>query len=208
MADEAAPSGTSVTSSRWSGTWLNPPLAAQQDGEDLLVTAAAGSDLWRTTAYGFVRDSGHALLRPLADGRAVEVSFALDYDRLYDQAGVLLRVDAETWTKAGVEISDGVPQLGAVVTRAVSDWSVAPVPDWPGREVTVRASRAGDAVTLRARTTGEPWRMVRLAPLPADRPLLAGPFCCAPEGAGLTVRFTRWAELPGDLGLHEGPPPD
>jgi regulation of enolase protein 1 (concanavalin A-like superfamily) len=191
----------------WSrGTWLNPPPDARTDGGDLVVTAAQGSDFWRTTAYGFVRDSGHALLAPLADGRAVEVSFVLDYTELYDQAGVLLRVDEETWTKAGVEISDGLPQLGAVATRGVSDWSVAPVPDWAGAVVTVRASRAGDAVTLRARVAGQPWRMVRVAPIPTDREVMAGPFCCAPERRGLVVRFTRWADVGGDAGLHEGPP--
>lgn len=189
-----------------SGTWLNPPPEIREDGGDLVVTAAEGSDFWRTTAYGFVRDSGHALLAPLADGRAVEVSFVLDYTELYDQAGVLLRVDAETWTKAGVEISDGLPQLGAVATRGVSDWSVAPVPDWAGRSVTVRASRAGDAVMIRARVDAEPWRMVRLVPMPPDREILAGPFCCAPERDGLVVRFTGWVHVPGDAGLHEAPP--
>src|SRR5690606_41566187 len=44
-----------------------------------------------------------------------------------------------------------------------SDWSVAPVPGWAGRLVTVRASRAGDAVTVRARVDDEPFRLVRVA---------------------------------------------
>jgi len=107
-----------------------------------VVTAAEGSDLWRTTGYGFVHDSGHALLEPLTDGRAVEVSFVLDFEQIYDQAGVLLRVDEQTWVKSGIEVSDGVPQLGAVVTREFSDWSVAPVPSWQGGIITVRAPAA------------------------------------------------------------------
>jgi len=170
-----------------------------------VVTAAEGSDLWRTTGYGFVHDSGHALLEPLTDGRAVEVSFVLDFEQIYDQAGVLLRVDEQTWVKSGIEVSDGVPQLGAVVTREFSDWSVAPVPSWQGGIITVRASRSGDAVTLRARTEREPWRMVRLAPVPVGATVLAGPFCCAPSRAGLEVRFTTWVETAADAGLHEGP---
>jgi len=187
------------------GRWRNPPPSAREDGRDLVVTAGEGSDLWRTTSYGFVRDSGHGLLEPLSDGRAVEVGFVLDYDQLYDQAGVLLYVDERTWIKCGVEVSDGLPQLGAVVTRGVSDWSVAPVPSWAGRTVVVRASRSGDAVTLRARAGEAPWRMVRLAPLPVGATVLAGPFCCAPTRAGLEVRFTRWVEGAADAGLHEGP---
>ncbi|GAA1588050.1 DUF1349 domain-containing protein [Actinomadura kijaniata] len=184
------------------GTWLNPPPAAVREGDDLLVTAARGSDFWRTTSYGFVHDSGHALLADLPAEAAVEVSFVAAFTDQFDQAGVLLRTDERTWTKAGVEFADGSPQAGAVVTRDRSDWSVAPVPDWAGRTITVRASRSGDAVTIRARADGGPWRLLRVAPFPANVPAQAGPYCCAPERAGLTVRFTSFAMGAPDTSLH------
>ena len=60
----------------------------------------------------------------------MEVSFRLDFSAQFDQAGAFVRVDERTWTKAGVEVSDGEAQLGAVVTREFSDWSVGPVPEW------------------------------------------------------------------------------
>lgn len=166
------------------------------------MAAAGGSDLWRTTSYGFVRDSGHALLVPLPDAAAAEVRFVLDYDQQFDQAGVLVRADDRMWVKAGVEVSDGVPQLGAVVTREASDWSVAPVPAWSGREVTVRASRAGDALTVRARVEDEPWRLVRVAPIPARAPLYVGPYCCSPTRDGLVVRFLGAVLTEADPSLH------
>ncbi|MYS18895.1 DUF1349 domain-containing protein [Streptomyces sp. SID4948] len=187
----------------WSaGSWLNPPAAVAEDGADLLVTTREGSDFWRTTGYGFVRDDGHALLVPFPAGSALEVGFIADFDELYDQAGALVRVDAETWVKAGVEVSDGEPQLGAVVTRGTSDWSLAPVPQWAGREVTVRVSRAGDAVTVRARCADGPWRTVRLAWLAPEAAAVAGLFCCSPQRADLRVRFTRLATGPADASLH------
>ena len=188
----------------WStGEWLNPPPSEAADGEHLLVEAAEGSDLWRTTSYGFVRDSGHALLTDLPVGSAAEVSFVVDYAELYDQAGALVRVDERTWTKAGVEISDGAPQVGAVVTRGVSDWSVAPVPEWAGQEVTVRVSRSGDALTVRARVARDPWRLVRVSPLDPSVAAVAGPYCCAPSRAGLRVEFTGWTTGEADAALHE-----
>lgn len=182
--------------------WLNPPVSVQREGLDMLVEAAEGSDLWRTTAYGFVHDNGHALLRALPDEVAVEVSWVLDYDQQFDQAGVLLRADERTWIKAGVEVSDGVPQVGAVVTNGVSDWSVAPVTHWAGRAVTIRASRRGDALTIRARVEAGPWQLVRVAPLPLGVPLLVGPYCCAPSRGGLVVRFTGVRLTPADGSLH------
>ena len=153
--------------------------------------------------YGFVRDGGHALLTAFPAGTSVEVTFTPAFETLYDQAGLFVRGDAETWIKAGVEMSDGCPQLGAVVTNGSSDWSLAPVPEWMGRRVTIRASRAGDAVTVRARCEDEPWRMIRLAPFPADATASAGPFCCAPERSGLRVRFHGFTTGPADRSLHE-----
>ena len=191
----------------WAGTgwaeaeWLNPPVRTSTDGADLLVEARESSDFWRVTSYGFVHDDGHALLRPFPDGSAVEVAFTLDFDQQFDQAGVLVRSDEEHWVKAGVEVSDGVSQLGAVVTHARSDWSVAPVPAWSGRDVTVRASRTGDALTVRARTDDDSWQLVRVAPLPPGD-VLAGPFCCAPTRAGLVVRFRSAVLTPADASLH------
>lgn len=184
------------------GTWLHPPASVREDGDDLLVTARRGSDLWRTTSYGFVHDDGHALLAPLPDGSACEVTFGVDYAGNFEQAGVLVHADPREWVKAGVEISDGAPQVGAVVTAPVSDWSVAPVPEWAGRTVTVRVSRSGDALTVRARVDDEAFRLVRVAPIRPDAELRAGPYACAPETDGLTVRFTGWRTGPADAALH------
>lgn len=187
----------------WSdGTWTTPPAASREDGTDLVVEAVEGSDAWRHTAYGFVHDDEHALLAPLAPGTAVEVTFLADFTEEFDQAGVFVRADAETWIKAGLELSDGSLGCGAVVTLGRSDWSVGAVPEWAGRWVTVRASRAGDAVTIRARVDDEPFRLVRVAPFPPEADVAAGPFCCGPTRAGLVVRFRSWQVGPADAALH------
>ncbi|WP_448073156.1 DUF1349 domain-containing protein [Georgenia yuyongxinii] len=185
--------------------WLNPPAAVGQDGDRITVTAAPGSDFWRQTLYGFTRDSGHALLTPVDRAASLEVDFLLDFDQRYDQAGLMLRTDERTWIKAGVEISDGVPHVGAVVTRGASDWSLAPVPDWAGRVVTVRASWADGAVTLRARPAEGSWRTIRVAPFDVGPATGAGLYLCAPERAGLTVAFTGLRHGRTDAGLHEDP---
>jgi regulation of enolase protein 1 (concanavalin A-like superfamily) len=92
--------------------------------------------------------------------------------------------------------------VGAVVTHGSSDWSVAPVPDWHGRVVRIRVSRAGDALTVRAGLDGGELRLVRVAPFPEGRPAEAGPYVCAPTRPGLTVRFTDWSTGLADASLH------
>jgi regulation of enolase protein 1 (concanavalin A-like superfamily) len=189
---------------RWDEpTWLNPPLSTEIDGDSLIVTTRNRSDFWRHTAYGVVHDNGHALLTEFVDGQAIEVTFLLRFDTLFDQAGLMVRVDDETWIKAGVELSDGLPQLGAVVTHGNSDWSTAPVPHWAGHQVTIRASRMADAVVIRARREKDPWQLVRLAPLSPTAPAKAGLYCCSPEREGLQVRFTSFTTGPADLAVHE-----
>jgi regulation of enolase protein 1 (concanavalin A-like superfamily) len=192
-----------VKSIDWdAGRWTNQPASVREEGTDLLVTAVEGSDAWRTTSYGFVHDTEHALVVPLENGRAVEVDFVAEFSEQFDQAGVFLRADDRHWIKAGVEFVDGAPQVGAVVTWPNSDWSASPVPGWAGRTVTIRASRSGDAVTFRAGVDGQ-LALIRLAPVPPDATLEAGPMVCAPTRAGLTVRFTGWRETAADASLHD-----
>ena len=186
------------------GTWTHDPARAVVEEDGLRVHAREGSDAWRITSYGFVHASEHALLAALKPESALEVQFRLDFSGQFDQAGIFVKVDDETWIKAGVELSDGEESLGAVVTQGTSDWSLSPVPHWAGRLVTVRGSRSGNALTVRARVDDEPWRLVRVAPLAAGATVTAGPFCCAPTNAGLTVHFTSWRTTAPDTSLHPG----
>jgi regulation of enolase protein 1 (concanavalin A-like superfamily) len=186
----------------WSeGTWTREPVSLSQDRAVLTVEAAAESDWWRTTAYGFIHDDGHALVKEFPNESAIEVSFILNYTEQFDQAGIFITADNENWIKAGVEFCDGFPQVGAVVTQTNSDWSVAPVAEWMNKEVTIRVSRSGDAVTVRAGINGD-LRLVRVAPLDPSRRWSAGPMFCAPTRAELKISFTKWSEGPADSELH------
>jgi regulation of enolase protein 1 (concanavalin A-like superfamily) len=183
------------------GNWLNPPLEAKLNDEGLLVTAKENSDFWQKTSYGFVHHSGHALLNDFKNESAVEATWLLDYRHQFDHAGLMVYSDEKNWIKAGVEFADGAPQLGAVVTREISDWSVAPVPLWMDKKIEIRFSRSGDALTIRARCQG-PWQLVRLAPLDIDREWKVGIFCASPLRSGLSVLFTELKTGPADSELH------
>jgi len=186
----------------WSqGVWLNPPVNTVEVNSQLKVTTAHESDFWRNTSYGFVHDSGHALLTEFPAHSSMEVSFILEYTGQFDQAGIIVYSDSQHWIKAGVESADGFPQVGAVVTSINSDWSLAPVVHWFGKEVTVRASRTTDALTIRARC-GDDDQLIRLAPIDASLPMSAGPHCASPVSTSLEVTFTRWTHGDADLTLH------
>jgi regulation of enolase protein 1 (concanavalin A-like superfamily) len=183
------------------GVWLNPPVKAVHENSQLKVTTVHESDFWRNTSYGFVHDSGHALLTDFPAHSSMEVTFILDYSGQFDQAGIIVYGDSHHWIKAGVESADGFPQVGAVVTSINSDWSLAPVPTWMGKQVTVRASRTNDALTIRARC-GEDDQLIRLAPIDASLPMSAGPHCASPVSRSLEITFTHWTHGDADFTLH------
>ena len=186
----------------WSqGVWLNPPVNAVEEKSRLKVTTVHESDFWRNTSYGFVHDSGHALLTDFPANSSMEVTFILDYSGQFDQAGIIVHSDSQHWIKAGVESADGFPQVGAVVTSVNSDWSLAPVPQWMGKQVTVRASRTDAALTIRARC-GEDDQLIRLAPIDPSLSWSAGPHCASPVSTSLEVTFTHWTQGDADLALH------
>lgn len=187
----------------WSeGTWLHEPAEHHVINDELVISTDWESDFWRETGYGFTHYSGHALLTDFPANSAMEVEFAAEWTHEFDQAGLLLHADDAHWVKAGVEFADGVLGLGAVVTEGRSDWSVGHVPEWMDQRIRVRVSRSTDAITIRACTPGEAWRLVRLAPIDPSLSWSAGPLAASPTRAGLTATFHDWSTSGADQDIH------
>mgnify|MGYP001217503260 CR=1 FL=1 len=170
--------------------WLNEPPSWNSGPDALELTTAHGTDFWRHTFYGFVRDSGHAFLAPVSGDFTVSAVVTGAYKHLYDQAGLMLRLDEKNWIKTGIEYTDGLMHFSVVVTRDVSDWSVIPLPGaTQDDELRVRLTRHDDAVRIQyAIGTATGWQMARLAPFSAADAQV-GVMACSPERAGFTARF-------------------
>lgn len=184
------------------GTWLHEPSEHRVINDELVISTDLESDFWRETGYGFTHYSGHALLTDFPANSAMEVEFTAEWTHEFDQAGLLIHADDSHWVKAGVEFADGILGLGAVVTDGKSDWSVGHVPEWMDQRIRVRVSRSADAITVRARTPDEPWRLVRLAPIDPNLNWSAGPLAASPTREGLELTFHSWDRLAADESLH------
>lgn len=175
--------------------WFNPPkrwrLAAARPG--LTIEPEGQTDFWQRTHYGFRADNGHFLGLELVSDFVLITQVSWHPRHQYDQAGLMLRGDADTWLKASVEHEpEGRPQLGAVVTNhGFSDWSLQ---DFPFAENTVRLriTRQGPEVQVEfASADRGRWALMRLARLhwPERAPLRAGLYACAPKAAGFRAEF-------------------
>ncbi len=168
--------------------WMNEPPEWGDDSDGLWMRPGAGTDFWRVTHYGFVRHTGHLAYREVVGDFRVDVVVRGAYEALYDQAGLMVWVDEETWVKCGIEYVDGVQQASAVVTRGFSDWSVAAVSGNPER-MWLRLTREGTAVLVHFSLDGVAYSLLRMAYLPEAERVRVGPMAASPDGPGFVARF-------------------
>lgn len=171
-------------------TWLNKPPFQQVSDRAMTVRSGLNTDFWQGTYYGFHRDDGHFLYCNVEGEFTVAATFSGAYETLYDQAGLMLRVDPTHWIKCGIELTDGAQHFSVVVTNGYSDWSAQKLLD-PGQQISVRMTRIRDTVFIQYHQDGEPWQMARLAYFPSEfSNMAAGMAFCSPQRAGFEATYT------------------
>ncbi len=75
--------------------WLNEPPEWRAEEGRLSVTTGLRTDFWRRTHYGFIRDNGHFYYQAIDRDFTAKVRIGGEYQALYDQAGLMIRIDAE-----------------------------------------------------------------------------------------------------------------
>ena len=201
------------------------------DGAVLVVQPTPGLDYWCRTFYTplLVKTDGQAMLTPVAAEAeaSLSVAFSLKPAAQFDQAGLMVLVDENTWAKAGIEYVDGVPRLACVVTNdGFSDWSTQPWPQFDGTTVNcqIRLSKLQPgpeqrgALVLEAGqsagasdSTEVKWMQVRIASLRSD-PGVAwrmGVYAQSPvKQSGCEVRFHSLRLGPKVAPVHEAALPE
>ncbi|MFD1875440.1 DUF1349 domain-containing protein [Hymenobacter bucti] len=177
--------------------WLNAPKQATTTAKGLRVQVEGGTDFWRVTHYGFIRDNGHFYFQEQTGDFEAKVKVVGQYKDLYDQAGLMIRLDEKNWIKTGIEYVKGVQNVSAVVTREVSDWSVVPRQDSPAA-VWLTLLRKGDYVEIKYSFDNQDFKMLRLAYFPPTpgRSVQIGLMCAAPDGKGFPVEFEDFTVVP------------
>jgi hypothetical protein len=188
-----------------SGTWLRRTPGAVVDREGVRFSTMPGTDLWQRTYYGFRNDSAPGLLLPVAGNITLTVRASFDYRRRYDQAGVLVHLDAGTWAKASIE-HEGyeLSRLGSVVTNGgYSDWATRDIAST--QQMWYRVSRRGPDFRFEAGPDGLQWEQLRIfhlhrlgettaemgaaAALPEGPAVGIGVYACSPEDSSFEARF-------------------
>ena len=170
--------------------WQNEPKLWERQGAAIHLQTDAGTDFWRKTHDGGIRDNGHFYSRRVEGDFTAEVRLSGRYRDQYDQAGLMARSDGTTWLKCGVEFVDGVQLASTVVTRDWSDWSVMPIGD--PAAVWWRLRRHAETFEVAYSLDGEVYVTLRQAFLTESPSLEVGIMACAPKGSGFSVTFERF----------------
>ncbi len=168
--------------------WLNEPAFWTKANGRLTVRARPKTDFWRKTFHGYITDNGHFFHLPVAGDFIFEARVNGQYASLYDQAGLMVRLDNENWMKCGTEFFEGSRHASVVFTRLFSDWST--MNDLSSSEpVWWRAVRTHDAIEAFCSADGKTFVSVRQGYFPPAPQLEVGIMCCAPEGPGFECVF-------------------
>ncbi|ELT98420.1 hypothetical protein CAPTEDRAFT_224673 [Capitella teleta] len=198
-------------------SWFCEPQKFHVEPKRMKISMDGKTDFWQKTYYTplLVADNGHFLHTKVnaSDKVMMEVTFDLQAEMQFDQvkaalnafgsysgyifciiqAGLLIRIDADHWLKAGLEYVDGCYQLSCVVTNTYSDWSTQ---KYPSGKLTFRLYKlAKDVVMEYEHPDSGKWDFIRICRLHIDDDshVLMGPFACAPTDKGGHVVFSDFA---------------
>jgi uncharacterized protein len=171
--------------------WINQPTTWSLNENILNVTTDEKTDFWQDTYYGFKRDTGHFFGKSISGNFMAQLRFQAKYSHLYDQAGMMIRIDETLWIKAGIEYSDNKHALSIVVTVGKSDWSIGTLVGNP-EDVHLRVTLNDGSVRIQASCDGVHWPVFRVFSFPHRDNYLVGPMCCSPERSGFDARFSEF----------------
>jgi uncharacterized protein len=171
-------------------SWLNAPASEHYSGDVLTVRSRGKTDFWRKTFYGYVTDNGHFMHLPVAGEFTLQARVNGNYGALYDQAGLMVRLDEKHWMKCGTELVEGKRWASVVFTHDFSDWSTMEDVTQTGA-VWWRVVRRKDSIEAQCSKDGDKFVTIRQGYFPADVKVLAGVMCAAPEGAGFDAMFDQ-----------------
>jgi regulation of enolase protein 1 (concanavalin A-like superfamily) len=168
--------------------WYNEPKIWEKQAGSIFVFASSKTDFWQKTHYNFRHDNGNFYYQEVAGSFTVEVKVIGQYQALYDQAGLMIRENENTWLKCGIEYVEGIQNVSAVVTRNYSDWSVVPLSQ-PPVGLWMRVQRRSEALEVQYSLDGKNYQMLRLAYLTYSETVQVGLMCASPQGEGFSVVF-------------------
>ncbi len=173
-------------------TWNKNPLPVVIQDGTVQITTVPKIDLWQKTFGGFAADNAPAFQVPTSEPCftfTVKASFT--GSGMYDQCGLIVYQDADTWLKASMECGGEVKYLGSVATNhGFSDWATTEV----SADITTmwyRLTRKKSDFLIECSSDGKYYHLMRMLHMwNCDSTINVGIYACSPQDSSFTATFS------------------
>ena len=191
--------------------WTRAPKNYTVTDDRIEIMTEPHTDLWQRTYYHFRNDNA-----PLLQAKTKEKYFSFtvktefDTKVRYDQSGVVMYLDSDSWLKASVEYENEIiSRLGSVVTNnGYSDWSSVDI-DASVKSIWFRLSRREDDFCIENSTDGVHFHQMRIChmfDLPEE--ISFGIYACSAENDSFKASFSGLSFGECAWRAHDGQQPD
>lgn len=177
-------------------SWINEPKNYTIKETEIVIDTEPGTDFWQRTYYGFQNDSAPALLMKTNEQYfSFLVRTEFDSRHRFDQCGVIVYQNSESWIKASIEYeNEAFQRLGSVVTNlGYSDWATTDIPA-SQKYMYYQLSRRKQDFCIENSYDGVNYKQMRIAHLfEGDNEIQLGIYACSPEHSTFKAVFTEIA---------------
>jgi regulation of enolase protein 1 (concanavalin A-like superfamily) len=200
-------------------SWSNEPQEHTVTRDMVRMITEPDTDLWQRSYYGFRRDNAAQLLLESTENFTFTTRVQFTYKARFDQCGVVIYEDGDSWFKASIEYEDAeFSRLGSVVTNAGhSDWATIDIPTCS--TIWYRLSRRGPDFLIESSFDGSEFTQMRVfhlhvlgettkemgkhdPPLPPEQPVHFGLYACSPVDSSFTATFDQFKLGPSIWKAH------
>ncbi|MCQ2505127.1 MAG: DUF1349 domain-containing protein [Saccharofermentans sp.] len=174
--------------------WTPEELSCSISAERIEITTKPGTDLWQKT-FGSASADNAPVLQMSSDEQyfKFETKVTFDTRELYDQCGIVMHMNENTWLKASVEReNDEFAHFGSVATNhGYSDWACTELAA-SVKEVWYRMTRRKDDFLLEYSMDGKHYAVLRMCHMwDCDKEVSFGFYACSPRESSFTAVFTE-----------------
>lgn len=185
--------------------WIREPKEKVVQPEKITITTEPHTDLWQRTYYNFQNDNAPILYMETDEQFfSFSVKTAFNTQNRFDQCGIVVYQNSESWIKASVEYeNEKYQRLGSVVTNSgYSDWSTTDI-SADIKDLYYRLSRRKDDFLIESSLDGIEYKQMRICHLHnAEKNVRFGVYACSPEASSFEAVFTEMSIVPCQWQSH------
>ena len=191
--------------------WTRQPAAFTVSDSKVEIVTKPHTDLWQRTYYHFRNDNAPVFQMETEEKYfSFTVKTAFESKQRFDQCGVVMYLDSDSWLKASIEYeNEQFQHLGSVVTNlGFSDWATTAI-DASVKSMWYRLSRREDDYCIECSDDGVHFSQMRVCHMwHGGGKIRFGIYACSPEESSFTATFTDMTLTECKWLSHDGQQPE